>query len=530
VPTPGDGRGDAATIAIGSRRYVNDFLDSYVVKVETVLDAIVEIVQLAPPEAPARQTANLLLRHCAAAKAAHLLRLLPPDVTKSMVARVDAAVLHAFCLINGLSPSEVETAATRIGLPIVDGGLGLRPLEWSRHTAYVAGWLQCAAGVANSLAAAIPALRDWCNRTLKCQINFAEVVIFLHENYGMDALHMAGASWEDVASVSRAKQQRVLTRGTIVVRRERWVATASPRDRQTLLSASSLDDRPGSGAWLTAIPSDRALVLNDEAFGLALRLRLGLHIASVGDRCTVFNQTSRSVCGRPLSLFADHAVGCARAARNAGHNHIRDWWADLLKDAGGRALTEQWVSEYAPRKAVRADVRAVHSPGEGVVYYDVVVAHPFTTGVPTGSVGEMRTDTPQADAAVGPASREKHNKYAPPLPSPPVPDVPKVQIVPLAFDTYGRWGKDAVIALRLAARRRMALPDARNCVPSSSAYVNLLQRWRAAGAIAVQRRNYDVWRDCLSVAHGASDPVQSVHAPAFSQPLLGILLGPRVLG
>ena len=93
----------------------------------------------------------------------------------------------------------------------------------------------------------------------------------------------------------------------------------------------------------------------------------------------------------------DHAPGCARAARNAGHNHIRDWWAGVVSEAGGRALTEQWVVEYAPRKHIRADVRAVLAPGEGVTYYDVVVAHPFTTGVPTGSVGELHTQQVSAE-------------------------------------------------------------------------------------------------------------------------------------
>ena len=50
--------------------------------------------------------------------------------------------------------------------------------------------------------------------------------------------------------------------------------------------------------------------------------------------------------------------------------------AYLINEAGGRALTEQWVVEYAPRNHVRADARAVLAPGRGVTYYDVVVAHP----------------------------------------------------------------------------------------------------------------------------------------------------------
>ena len=149
-----------------------------------------------------------------------------------------------------------------------------------------------------------------------------------------------------------------------------------------------------------AVPAKKAFTSSDEAYNFALRQRLGLHVATVGDCCAVYNQTTHTSCGHPLTPHADHAPGCARAARNAGHNHVRDWWAGVVNEAGGRALTEQWVVEYAPWKHIRSDVRAVSAPGEGVTYFDVVVAHPFTTGVPTGSVGELHTQRVSADAAV----------------------------------------------------------------------------------------------------------------------------------
>ena len=171
-----------------------------------------------------------------------------------------------------------------------------------------------------------------------------------------------------------------------------------------------------------------------------------------------------------------------------------------MREAGGRALTEQWVVEYMPRKHIRADVWAVTAPGEPVTYFDVVIAHPFTTGVPTGSVGELHTQRVTADAAVGPAARGKRTKYAPPAADTGEVATPRVHMIPLAFDTYGRWGEDAVRALRAAVRRRLARPDARQSVALKGVHGRLLRRWRAAGAIAVQRRNFDVWRDCLSGA------------------------------
>jgi len=47
------------------------------------------------------------------------------------------------------------------------------------------------------------------------------------------------------------------------------------------------------------------------------------------------------------------------------------------------------VAEYAPPSVPRADVRASAGPGRPVVYYDVVVAHPFATGVLRETCGEL---------------------------------------------------------------------------------------------------------------------------------------------
>ena len=51
-----------------------------------------------------------------------------------------------------------------------------------------------------------------------------------------------------------------------------------------------------------------------------------------------------------ISVWADHAHGCTEAARNTEHNRIRDWWAGVLANSGERVETEQFVSEYEPKK------------------------------------------------------------------------------------------------------------------------------------------------------------------------------------
>ena len=98
-------------------------------------------------------------------------------------------------------------------------------------------------------------------------------------------------------------------------------------------------------------------------------------------------------------------------------------------------------------------MRATLAPGQPPTYYDVVVSHPFTTGVPTGSVGQLRLAEPSADSAVNVGERGKRLDYAPP------PGLPQVKLVPLAFDTFGRWGDSAAKELRRLARLRASLPD-----------------------------------------------------------------------
>ena len=80
-----------------------------------------------------------------------------------------------------------------------------------------------------------------------------------------------------------------------------------------------------------------------------------------------------------LTASADHAPGCAKANRHLRHNALRDWWARVVAEAGGKARTEQIVAEYEPHARLRADVRTSFGPTAPVVYYDVAVAHPFAT-------------------------------------------------------------------------------------------------------------------------------------------------------
>ena len=214
------------------------------------------------------------------------------------------------------------------------------------------------------------------------------------------------------------------------------------------------------------------------------------------------------------------------SARNTGHNALRDWFAAILRASGARALTEQSVAEYAPAVPLRADIRAIHSPGAPAVYYDVVIAHPFTTGVPQGVCGRPHSAHPDPDAAITRAETDKRRDYRAPA------GLAAVGFVPLAWDTFGRWGDAAAAALRTAARARLRRPDARQAVRARGAFARLLTRWRAAGAIALQTRNYEVYRDCLAPS-GASTtaprgPPESSAPVPLCDSMSGVLIGSAI--
>ena len=159
-------------------------------------------------------------------------------------------------------------------------------------------------------------------------------------------------------------------------------------------------------------------------------------------------------------------------------------------------------------------MRTSHGPGLPTVYCDVVVAHPFTTGVPTGEVGTLLGARPDADAALGPAERGKYADYATPRdPATGTLLAQPVAVLPLAFDTHGRWGKAAVDSLRRWARRRLNRPDAARSVRRAGLFQHVLARWRAAGACALQRGNFETYAACVGLSSGPEPDEEPLIGP-----------------
>ena len=114
----------------------------------------------------------------------------------------------------------------------------------------------------------------------------------------------------------------------------------------------------------------------------------------------------------------------------------------------------------------------------------------------------MLVAEPDAEAALRHLENRKLSEYAPPVGGDGQPLVPAVKVVPLAFDTYGRWGQGAADELKLWARRRLKKPDAAQSARTKGVYAEVLSRWRATASCTLQRGNFEVYADCVGFGVG----------------------------
>ena len=121
-------------------------------------------------------------------------------------------------------------------------------------------------------------------------------------------------------------------------------------------------------------------------------------------------------------------------------------------------------------QAAILDLRVEQGPGGPVRYMDVVVPHPVG---PTNTRAAAMAD----GASAGEAERQKYERYGP-------------GVVPLAVETFGRWGSAALRWWRKLAKQVVA-SDPLLVAKGQWAIPSLLQRWWGQVSVALQRANAD---------------------------------------
>jgi hypothetical protein len=157
---------------------------------------------------------------------------------------------------------------------------------------------------------------------------------------------------------------------------------SSQRDSERLTRHRRLVDlahKDTDHGWLWAVNPAHGLVLRPDAFVTALRLRLGVSVASYPgvEKC--------GECEGPFTAsdIGNHALVCARGQRVVGHNRIRDHLADLAKVSDSTTATEvAWATALGSGIDGRrpADILTSASPmgGVGSVALDIGITCPHT--------------------------------------------------------------------------------------------------------------------------------------------------------
>ena len=140
-------------------------------------------------------------------------------------------------------------------------------------------------------------------------------------------------------------------------------------------------------------------------------------------------------------------------------------------------------------------------------YLDVVVVHPI-------DLDHGRWIGVVPGRAAKDAEMEKFRGYRPgPAGTP-------VLLTPLAFETYGRWGKHAAREIRRLARARAQLPDAMASVDSTAVYRGCLIHWLRELSVALQLGNAHV----LAHAVGMCAPCGAHAAPGDGDGPVALML------
>ena len=120
-------------VPIGHAEYVRAWAEARMQEEQELLDQL--------PQLPDLQCAWLLFAMCAAPRANHALRTVPPTMVAPYAKMHDDAIWDTLdALLGGLSPDETASARALAELPASLGGLGLVSAQRTAPAAYWAGW------------------------------------------------------------------------------------------------------------------------------------------------------------------------------------------------------------------------------------------------------------------------------------------------------------------------------------------------------------------------------------------------------
>ena len=525
---------------VGTPEFMREHVQREVAEAKEHLELLVRAVTQSAPlphGMPAVQAIMRTIRMCIAPSLVYTARTVPPEITTPYLRLLDRAVFDGVMTVLGQPAANPDTDASaslarlRLHLPIAKGGMGFIRLEDAAQSAYVGSFTLTGKLVRElasldgrtlstehvpSLAAALGALQARQGAAAIQSLQSVTVESLLAgtvprgdgpaAHAGGGGAHMPAPEdvHEDAPDPSLRAHRKLMPASqaqigeAISTQRQREVLEALPTDQAKTVFVSG--SGPGSGAWVTAPPTGKTAIRDDDFRHLAA-IRLGLPIR-VPDVVLPPNAAPLEClkCGKTMDLSGDHAFQCRHitmsGVQNFRHNDICNGVKTLVFDdplarAVLRAELEVPVSATfppkpgAPKGTIKADLLVTHRHKPETRLVDITVTYPNVAKHSSSNTIGGRGTAAKAAEEVKDAW---YNKRA---------IIPAGTLVPVAFETYGTLGARGDAYLRDIVRnyvRPVTWLDAPadkgpKFVDHGGRYSIFLRRLRELISVTLQRGN-----------------------------------------
>jgi hypothetical protein len=324
---------------IGSLPFIQEEAEKKLVKVKTLLDAILELKD------SSRQFT--LIKNCGtASKIGYLLRVCDSNKYPEQVVKFDNMLDDALTITLGTKISTPQRDL--LGLPASFGGLDFSSASCNAKAYYIASRVQF-----GPLQASLMGLDDPRFNMPEIQERLADLTTSLDLPVALTTLDVLGTHPQRDLCAILYRHKSIQLKNSL-----------NPRAIKLLearLSSSYVH-------WPSLIPSEsmKQYLPNDE-FRCAIKYQLGFKITEEGGKC--------EVCSGIMDAYGAHATVCKLGgATIARHNTVRDKLVvlaglcgyvseyekkDLLKDGSARRPADVWIQSWIRDKDLAIDVAVV---------------------------------------------------------------------------------------------------------------------------------------------------------------------------
>jgi hypothetical protein len=391
-------------IILGTAVGSDEFIDAHVAKmVEKYLRVVQSFFNLGAPYAFA------LLSNCICSRPNFLARTSPPSITNDRLAHFDAEVDRALLRLMSTGHQALPDPAFVLrGLPVEDGGLGLRRMKDVHKYAYVASLLDTIYFVAEHMPEVVK------DRYFRLSAEVFEPMLAVVRDVHEAAVNERGfVALDPTAPADVVRTRPPVQKSLVSVHYNAQIrdlkAQLAETDPPGLAYWQSSSDKRAS-FWLRCITQrSRQLHLSNEDFIYCLRLRLLIPLsATVPEPHRVECADCRTAQWPDDTHEKFHGLTCHRVQDLVidRHDKVTDQVALALQRRFGRENVTKEPPMPAPgQEGRRADVLK-RGIGNSRTFFDVVIANPC--GVT--SLTAHRSAQVILAAAVA-AEREKNNDY-----------------------------------------------------------------------------------------------------------------------